>query len=353
MTDQDLGPQLRSYVDSGARTISAEEAIDRSRASRATIDRPPRRLAPAFGAAAVVVLLIGIAIAVGERGQTDTGRGDPTDTGQIGGTTDTTQVESRMPDFVGTMWTENSAFGLGVRFDGPIVVFDETSDATPGTIIATEPPAGTVLTERVELRIVVAGAERPTAVSTIAATDSSLPPPAPVASSECSVSDGPIGQIDLVIYLPCSLDSGRPAAIVRMTSDPTSSGDLVPYFFLETRLEALLDGATTAEIEAGFESAFGGETSSITVTVTEPLPFRVVVDFSQSPLDLSCGGQCSASDAAGIQIELIWNVFSDFDFVEGVQFAVNGDCAAFWASTGSDCQTFTRDLDFESLLADN
>jgi hypothetical protein len=108
---------------------------------------------------------------------------------------------------------------------------------------------------------------------------------------------------------------------------------------LDGALRALVMGPTPEERADGADSWFSPETAGV-IRRVQAAEGEVVVDFRDLP-DLIPGASSSAGSEQ-LLASLDSTVFQ-FDWVESVEYRLEGSCEAFWEWLQRECQVVRRD----------
>jgi hypothetical protein len=152
----------------------------------------------------------------------------------------------------------------------------------------------------------------------------------------------------LVALAACGADEGDELVLMDMhtvevwftrNEEPTPARRRVAGAPLDGALRALVLGPTAEERADGLTSWFSPETRNV-IRRVQAADGDVIVDFRDLP-DLIPGASTSAG-SQHLLASLDYTVFQ-FDWVETVEYRLDGSCDAFWEWLQRSCEVVTRE----------
>jgi spore germination protein GerM len=179
-----------------------------------------------------------------------------------------------------------------------------------------------------------AGQKTAVADDTPAATLMTPSPTVEIIDTTAVVETPAEGMINVWVFFTMAADENMAPVPVARTVPETDNQEALVH----STLKELLKGPTDAEIAQGFTSWFSPATAgAVTDVVWDGEFFTVVFQGLKTLIP-------NASTSAGSQIllsQLNSTVFQ-FDFVESVNYTLEGNCDDFWQWLQSDCHIVTR-----------
>lgn len=309
----DIRSSIRNWIESAANAVTAEEAIQRASEKEASRHETRRGWAVALGAAALVLLAIGLPFMLR----------DPEPSTDAGSASDTTVTAATVPDWEGRSIDD-------VRAEADLLEINlheeptEVDNADLRSVVSQEPAPGTPIPEdgTVTVGVATAPESRPTTTSsTPAAITCSLPEPQPQS-----------GKRYVSVFYGCETgpdDQVQPA--LHAIPSQTKS-------FMLAAMQSLLNGPTADEREVGLVSDFEHMEDVLNSVTFES--GNVTVDFAT---------EATSRSIQQHDITALFATAFQFETTAMVEMAIDGSCEDFADWSGRSCSIQAEDWWHEGL----
>lgn len=312
----DIRRRIRNWIDRAADPVTAEEAIQRAAEKEASRHKTRRNWAAALGAAALVLLAIGLPFMLR----------DPEPEPDAGPASDTTATTATVPD-----WEDRSIDD--VRAEADLLEIDlyeeptEAGNADPGSVVSQDPAPGRPIPEDGTVTVGVATAPegRPTSTSSTPATATcSLPDQQPQS-----------GERYVTVFYGCETgpdDQVQP--VLRVIPSQTED-------FMTAAMQSLLRGPMADEREVGLVSDFEDMEDVLNSVTFES--GNVTVDFAT---------EVTSRAIQQRDITALFATVFQFETTGMAEMTIDGSCGDFTDWSGRECSIRAEDWWHEGLARD-